>query len=116
MKAKIRFNALLGVFLILLCLFLIYQLLLKIFGGSFTVSELAGGLLLGIVGYCFRISNKVSKVEGKFEQFGKRFDSQTEELKELNRTNTMLSDKFRRFEKKLEMLITEVKGLKSHSS
>ncbi len=103
MKPSMRFNTMLGIIIILLSAFLIYQILLKIFGGSLTAYELAGGLLVGIAGYCFRISNKVSKIEGKFEQFEKRFTSQEENFR----------DKFERLMDELKEIKKELKAVRS---
>ncbi len=75
MRIILSFNAFFGIILLFLVLLMVYDLLTKITTGGLQSLQLAGGLLLAIIGYCFTITNKMSKLEGSFCQFEKRFDS-----------------------------------------
>lgn len=64
---------LLRIFLLLLGSILIYQLLRKIFGGSWH-EQLLLGLILANLGYSFYLGNKLSEQQGWLTQFEKRFE------------------------------------------
>ncbi len=78
---KVDFHKAVLIFSILWMLFVIYQLIRKILGGSWGVEEQQNTAIFAIVGYIFYLTIQVSTLNGKFSQFEKRFNVMAAELK-----------------------------------
>ncbi len=99
-----RFKTLLGIFLIVLCLFIIYQLVLKIIGGSLGAIELLGALGIANITYSFHLTKDFSFIRGKFEQFEKRFDRMETRFESQENEFRKFEEKFSKFENKLQLI------------
>jgi hypothetical protein len=65
-------------------LFLLYQIILKIFGGSWQLESLIIGLLLVILGYVFKLSSNVTRVGSDLNHLNKQFQSLAIDFKKLD--------------------------------
>lgn len=78
---KFNIDKIVLIFFILFSAFIIYQLVLKLLGGSLGIDELQTSLITGIGAALFHFSNRLSALEGKFSQFEKRFDAMAADVK-----------------------------------
>ncbi|MEK6950618.1 MAG: hypothetical protein AABX13_02750 [Nanoarchaeota archaeon] len=63
------------IILIVLGVIIIYQLLLKILGGSWVIETIILAIVIANAGYTFYFANQVAELRGESRQFEKRFES-----------------------------------------
>ncbi len=85
----------LRIFLIVVGLLAIYQLLRKIFGGSWEIETLILTVVMANLSYTFYIGNKISEQQGWSQQFGERFGAFERRFETLERKVGSLETDFR---------------------
>ena len=71
-----------NIFLILFGLFIAYQILRKVFGGSWIVESLIIALLMFNIGYTIKMDRRLTRIEADLHHLRKQFDSLAYDYKE----------------------------------
>ncbi len=81
-KTKDVLNIFLYILLIIFSVYIIYQLILKIFGGSWQTEDIVIALLILIIGSVLNITIKLAKLETNFSNLKTSFCSLAKDFKE----------------------------------
>ncbi|MBI4440243.1 hypothetical protein HY638_04700 [Candidatus Woesearchaeota archaeon] len=72
----------LTIFLILFGIFLLYQVILKIFGGSWTTEDLVFGFIVVMVGFQFQMNTALTRVQSDLGYLKNQFRALAGDFKE----------------------------------
>lgn len=75
-------SIILYVLLILFSIFIIYQLIIKILGGSWETQDIIIALLILIIGFIFNITVKLTKIETNFNNLKNSFCNLAKDFKQ----------------------------------
>ena len=79
---KEAFRLIIYIFLIIFAVFIIYQVILKISGGSWELQDIVIALLILILGFLFNLTIKITKLEGNFNNLKDSFCNMAKDFKE----------------------------------
>ncbi len=101
-------------FLIFFGLYLFYQLLRKIFGGSWGAEALIIGLLLFVINFLFRLATTMTQVTTDVHHLQRQFDGLSADFKDLKTDFKDLKTEFNDLGTEFKELRTEFKELKDY--
>lgn len=78
------------ILLILFAIFVIYQLIIKIFGGSWETQDIIIALLILIIGFVFNLTIKSSRLDANFSNLKNSFCNLAKDFKEHLTVQTIL--------------------------